>query len=225
MPRSSEELISSRKDEILNACALLYEKKGFRDITIRDIGEQTSFTRTSIYNYFQTKEEIFLGLLQREYEYWVKDLEGIAEAADAASVMKAPPVENFSEALSQSLAKRGCMLKLLSMNLYDMELNSRMDNLVSFKLVYSEAINKLRLCLQAYFPELRASDTEDFLYAFFPFLFGIYPYTKATEKQLDAMKLAGIVPPSYSIHGIVKPFAENLLRGILKGQAQAAAQL
>ena len=60
MPRSSEELTHARKEEIINACAALYETMGFRDITIRDIGERTSFTRTSIYNYFQTKEEIFL---------------------------------------------------------------------------------------------------------------------------------------------------------------------
>ena len=70
MPRGSEELTNARRDEIITACAALYETMGFRDITIRDIGEKTSFTRTSIYNYFQTKEEIFLALFQREYERW-----------------------------------------------------------------------------------------------------------------------------------------------------------
>ena len=68
MPKGSEELTHARKEEIIDACAALYETMGFRDITIRDIGAKTSFTRTSIYNYFQTKEEIFLALLQREHE-------------------------------------------------------------------------------------------------------------------------------------------------------------
>lgn len=70
MPRGSEELTNARKEEIINACASLYETMSFRDITIRDIGEKTSFTRTSIYNYFQTREEIFLALLKREHEMW-----------------------------------------------------------------------------------------------------------------------------------------------------------
>lgn len=65
MPKGSVELTNARKEEIVNACAALYETMGFKDITIRDIGAKTSFTRTSIYNYFQTKEEIFLALLQR----------------------------------------------------------------------------------------------------------------------------------------------------------------
>ena len=38
MPKGSEELTHARKEEIINACAALYETMGFRDITIRDIG-------------------------------------------------------------------------------------------------------------------------------------------------------------------------------------------
>lgn len=30
----------------------------FKDITLKDISRETTFSRTSIYNYFQTKEEI-----------------------------------------------------------------------------------------------------------------------------------------------------------------------
>ena len=86
MPRGSEELTIARKEEILDACATLYETMGFRDITIRDIGAKTSFTRTSIYNYFQTKEEIFLALLQREHEVWSADLEELARWDKALSV-------------------------------------------------------------------------------------------------------------------------------------------
>ena len=33
---------------------------------------------------------------------------------------------------------------------------------------------------------------QQFLYAFFPFIYGIYPYTCVTEKQREAMNLAGI---------------------------------
>lgn len=74
MPRGSEELTNARKAEIINACAKLYDTKNFKEITLKEIGEKTSFTRTSIYNYFQTKEEIFLALLQQEYEKWIDDL-------------------------------------------------------------------------------------------------------------------------------------------------------
>ena len=38
-------------------------------------------TRPAIYNYFETKEEILLGLLIREYDSWCKALEAVADTA------------------------------------------------------------------------------------------------------------------------------------------------
>ena len=58
----------------INACEELYKTMSFKEITMKEIGKATSFTRTSIHNYFQTKEEIFLALLKRENELWVADL-------------------------------------------------------------------------------------------------------------------------------------------------------
>ena len=59
MPKGSEELTHARKEEIIDACAALYETMGFRDITIRDIGAKTSFTRTSITTTFRPRRRSF----------------------------------------------------------------------------------------------------------------------------------------------------------------------
>ena len=206
MPRGSEELTIARKEEILDACATLYETMGFRDITIRDIGAKTSFTRTSIYNYFQTKEEIFLALLQREHEVWSADLEELARWDKALSV------EEFAHELARTLEKRECMLKLMSMNLYDMERNSRLENHVAFKQAYAGALQAVTLCLETFFPRMGAGEVRDFLYAFFPFLFGVYPYTTHTDKQLEAMKLAHVDYTPHSIYEIVDSFVQKILR-------------
>lgn len=206
MPKGSEELTRARKDEIVSACAALYETMGFRDITIRDIGERTSFTRTSIYNYFQTKEEIFLALLQREYTAWIADLETILEQNEALSP------SGFADAIAHTLEKRTYMLKLLSMNLYDMEGSSRIENLVDFKRVYAAALEAVARCLEKFFPAMAAEDRQAFLYAFFPFLFGVYPYAKPTDKQKAAMELARVEGVPYSIYELVRAFTNRMLR-------------
>ena len=127
MPKGSEEWTSRRKAEILRACAALYETKDFRDITLKDIGGKTSMTRTSIYNYFRTKQEIFLALLQNEYEAWIADLQAIRRENEAMTA------ESFASALARSLEKRRLFLKILAMNHYDLEDSSRPENLVAFK--------------------------------------------------------------------------------------------
>lgn len=206
MPRASEELTSARKDEIINACAELYGTMGFREITIRDIGAKTSFTRTSIYNYFQTKEEIFLALLEREHRLWIADIEAVERENESMSV------ESFAGALSSTLEKRKIMLKLMSMNLYDMECNSRLENLVEFKHAYADALVAIRRCLEKFFPRMTAADIREFELAFFPFLFGVYPYTSHSEKQKAAMELAGVEREEYSVGRIVGDFVTRMLR-------------
>ena len=75
MPKGSPELTRARKEEIIDACRKLYETRSFKEITLKDIGQQTSFSRTSIYNYFETKEEIFLALFGQEYQLFTDDLD------------------------------------------------------------------------------------------------------------------------------------------------------
>ena len=108
MPKGSKELTASRKEEIITACEELYKTMSLKEITIKEIGNATSFTRTSIYNYFQTKEEIFLALLQREYERWSDSLQKIYDENESITRLK------FASELAHSLEERMNMLKLLS---------------------------------------------------------------------------------------------------------------
>lgn len=202
MSKGSEALTNARKEEIIDACAALYETMSLREITIKLIGERTSFTRTSIYNYFETREEIFLALLRREYEAWTADLDALPAQPDAAAL---------ADALARTLERRGTMLRLLSMNLYDIEANSRVENLAAFKTVYAASMQAVRRLLARSGPALSGPAAERFLYAFYPFLFGIYPYTTVTPKQQQAMAMAGVEYPRLSVCEITRNFVEKLL--------------
>ena len=208
MPKGSPELTSARKEEIISACRKLYETMSFKDITLKEIGKQTSFTRTSIYNYFETKEEIFLALFAQEYELFAEDLDGLLEQREMLS-----PDELSSE-LAHALERRPLMLKLLSMNLYDMEANSRMERLVEFKKAYGESSAAVDRCLKKFVPGLTEENRQTFLYAFLPFVYGLYPYTVVTEKQRLAMKEAGIPYVYMSTYEMAYTFIRTLLGGL-----------
>mgnify|MGYP002710411533 FL=1 len=206
MPKGSEELTQARKNEIINACAELYETKNFKDVTLKDIGAKTSFTRTLIYYYFHTKEEIFLALLQKEYEAWIEDLAAIRRDHQKMTV------DQFAEELAHSLERRSRLLKLMSMNHYDMEANSRMENLVAFKTAYGNSMRAVTCCLEKFFPRMTVSDMQGFIYAFFPFMFGIYPYTVVTDKQKEALNLAQANYVFLSIYEITRSVVVKLLQ-------------
>ena len=52
MIKGTPELIAQRREEIINACEQLYRTMSFREITLKEIGKITSFSRPTIYNYF-----------------------------------------------------------------------------------------------------------------------------------------------------------------------------
>ena len=106
------------------------------------------------------------------------------------------------------------MLKILSMNHYDMEENSRIERLTDFKVVYGQTLSEVRNCLDKFFPEMQVHDREDFLYSFFPFMFGIYPYAVVTEKQKKAMEQAGVNYEYRSIYEITYTEVKKLLSKI-----------
>ena len=186
MPKGSPERTAARKEEIISACEKLYQTMSFKDITLKEIGNETSFSRPTIYNYYQTKEEIFLALFEREYVRWNEELLSILK--DNEKLIK----EQLAEKLALSIANRKQLLKLLAMNNYDMEENSRPELLTSFKVAYGESIKNVCRILTKFCPEKTVKEIQDFIYVFFPFMFGIYPYTAVTDKQRQAMKEASV---------------------------------
>ena len=186
MRKVTPEQIAQKREEIINACEQLYQTMSFREITLKEIGNLTSFSRPTIYNYFETKEEIFLALFQREYDRWNEDLTAILNSNERMTK------EELSEKIASSLSVREQLLKLLSMNNYDMEANSRQELLTAFKQSYGRSMHLFCMILEKFCPDMSVAEIQNFIYTFYPFMFGIYPYTAVTEKQKTAMKEAGI---------------------------------
>ena len=206
MPKCSPQQLAARKEEIMNACEALYQTKIFRDITLKDIGEKTSFTRTSIYNYFKSKEEVFLALFEREYWLWTAALEKMNRTEEPLTP------EMLAKEMASALQERKLMLKLLAVNLYDMEENSRMERLVSFKQAYGASVEQMQLLLQRLYPDMNAGENRRMLVAILQFLHGLYPYAFATEKQKAAMDAAGVPYEKRSIEEMAYEGLQRLLQ-------------
>ena len=205
MPKCSLETMNLRKEELVNACEKLYQTKTFGEITLKEIGDAAEFTRTAIYSYFQTKEEIFLALLQREYGKWIRELEEIEQTKVKFTASK------LARRLALSLGNRVQLLKLFSMNLYAIEENSRLENLVEFKKVYKASIDAVDRCFRKFRPKATPAESYAFTYQFFPFMYGVYPYVFPSQKQIDAMKTAGMKLRKRTVYQLAYPAILKML--------------
>lgn len=205
MPRGSEELTNARKEEIIDAFEKLFQTMSFRDISMREIGELTSMTRSSIYNYFQTKEEIHLALNVREYSKWRDVLAKIA----SHDTMTA---EEFAEAIATSLEERRYFLKLISWNNHEIEENCRLERLAEIQSVTLDAIKNFSACLYQFFPDLSNNRKQGFILDFFTYLYGIDSFINVSEKQQSAHGMAGITYHKISVHDAVYGFIMRYLK-------------
>lgn len=197
-------LVDSRREEIIDACEKLYKKIGFKNVSIKQIGENISCSRTSIYNYFKTKEEIFLALVEREYLKWNQDLEKIYKNE------KPQAKEELIDGIVSSLSKRKILLKLISMNMYEMEENSSYESVRNYKIAYTKSVNLLKSYFMK-FLHYQEEQATKIVFTFYSFMIGIYPYSAVTEKQKRALKEINFQYDYYTINELIKMGLENML--------------
>lgn len=63
IPLTNEEL-DRRRHEIFNSSVELFIKKGFRETSMREIAEAAGMGKSSLYDYFKTKDEILLWFVE-----------------------------------------------------------------------------------------------------------------------------------------------------------------
>lgn len=205
MGRISKEECLKRREEIIDVAQALYQEMPFKDINVKEIGNRLSFTRTAIYTYFDNKEEIFLALLEREYLKWEQDLQSILEKETLDT-------EQFAKEIAVSLEKRLILLKILAVDMASLDAKSRIEPLISFKKIYGRSLDLVRQLLEKHFPKRSEVDNQHFIFAFFPFLYGVYPYTEVTNKQKLAMAEAEV---PYVYMG-VSEIIENCILTLMK---------
>ena len=71
----------ARKEEIIRAAAKLFSQKSYHDVTMDDIAEKVGVAKGTIYLYFDSKENLYLEIMEETYE----EIESILERETAKS--------------------------------------------------------------------------------------------------------------------------------------------
>ena len=95
--------------------------------------------------------------------------------------------------------------------MYEMEENSSVECVTDFKIAYGKSMDIVRSCLIKFFKDMDDKEVEKFIYTFFPFMIGIYPYAVVTDKKREAMKKANIHFEYYSLFEIANMGIKKML--------------
>ncbi len=63
LPSRRQRQVAERREQILEAAANLFAEKGYHRTTTKDIAEAADVSEGSLYNYFETKDDLLFGIL------------------------------------------------------------------------------------------------------------------------------------------------------------------
>lgn len=180
----TKEQIEQRKQEIISAAVKLFEKGGIDAVNFKAISETTSFTRQAIYNYYKTREEILLDVLEMDLKLWENDMYQLLTEYPVLSK------EDYAMAMTSIFSDHGLMLELTGLLFNTLELNVRMDNLVEYRKNSVDVYHLLLVSISKYFPTAPREKHTSFASTVFAFAVGLYPMNHMSEKHLEAERLA-----------------------------------
>src|ERR1700733_10517960 len=95
-----------RREAILLAARELALERSVREVTLGDIARRVGLAKSNVLRYFETREEVYLRLVLREWEVWNR------AAPDPVRGAAATPAA-VGEALARSLAERPLLCDLM----------------------------------------------------------------------------------------------------------------
>ena len=141
-----KEQIENRRQEILCAAEQLFNHGGLDDVTFSHIAKQVSFTRQTIYTYYQTREEVLLDLLGQRLEHFYQSLEAMFPGDELFTR------EEFCQRLAHHFIEHRETLRLFSLRHTVLEENVRYENLVAFNRIMLQVFPTVKHILRRQCP-------------------------------------------------------------------------
>lgn len=173
----NEEQIKERKDEIINVVNKMLDEMDYQDISMKTISERISIARSSLYCYYNSKEEIMLDILKNTYLEFLEEL-----------INSINEKNNLITNITNTYLNHIKLLKIISSYLTDIEIHCSLERLIEFKKNFVIPFENLRKALITSFPKVSNNTIDTVINSLLMLTHGLYPMICPNENQIKAMK-------------------------------------
>jgi len=182
----SPEQKQERMEAIMAAADKLFQKQPYHKITMGTIAEELGWSRSNLYKYAATQEEIFLALHSAKNRAWLGDL---AEALKDAPL----PADEFARRWADATDRHADFLSYQEIVISIIESNVTLERLTQFKRDFADMLAPI-VSLLARQCDI---DEETATGLYLTLLFqapGLYNHFHCAELTREAMLAAGLKP-------------------------------
>ena len=175
----SDEKKSERKKDLYDAAFVLFKQKGYSNVSLSGIAEKAGFSKSNVYRYFGSREEIFLSIFADLMQQWgIISLKGMNQLEPGTSA------RTFAKHWVAAFLQNRRLLELKPLLFTSLEQNSSYEQLLVFKTHAKAILNDLAADIQRIFPEMSSAQVWEFLKFSHMSISGLW----AAASYNDAMK-------------------------------------
>ncbi len=101
---------AARRQAIIDQAWALFQENRYEAVNIIDVARSVGLAKGTVYLYFQTKEELFLAILEQQFEQWFEEIdETLSRLAPPASIA------TVARLLTDSLNRRPALTRLFAL--------------------------------------------------------------------------------------------------------------
>lgn len=178
----TEEQKDTRIAEIVSATERLYEKYNYDEITFVLIAEEAEFTRSNLYKYFNSKEEIFLEFLKSDVQKISRELMRKYDSRRSYTVSE------FTSIWVETISNNKRFIDLHGLLFPFLESHASIDRITDFKLKIKNEVVAMADLICEIFPGLTGENAIKFLHLQFASASGLYQMTNLSDAQQEILE-------------------------------------
>ena len=208
--------MAARRAAILDAGRAMLAEKSVSDISLRELSDRVGLAKSNVLRYFDSREAIFLELLDAECQSWLTRLDNALGKPQPGKSGHANEIR-VATAIADTLADAPLLCELLAAMAGVLERNISADCARDFKARAVGNIEALARLVARHLPRLAPDGVALFAEGALMLAAGMYPFSIPTEPVRQAMTEMGMSDPR-------QRFTDGLREGLVSWLVGAAVR-
>jgi AcrR family transcriptional regulator len=210
------EQLAARRTAILDVARAMLAEKGVGDTSLRELSDRVGLAKSNVLRYFDSREAIFLELLDEECRSWLEELDGMLGRPRTRKPNYVNEIR-VATTVADSLIARRLLCELLSSMAGVLERNITADFARDFKARAMTRIMALSSLVARHLPWLPRDLTDFFAEGALTLTAGMYPFSVPTIPVRSVMAEMGYADPE-------QRFVDGLRAGLVTWLIGATAR-
>ncbi len=196
-----------RRSHILATALAMWADHTFASFAMSEVAARSGLAKGTLYLYFQTKEELFLALLEQELQGWFDDL-------DAGLQSDIPGSLHVTDLICTILDRRSALTRLLPIAASVLEHNIPVDAARSYKAMLLDRSIRSAALLEQRLPFLDAGDGLWLLLQIYALVAGLGQMADPAPVVRDILAEPAMAPLRVSFNSAFRQSIKTMLRGL-----------